>query len=479
MLFNRPAARRGFAQRFSKAAATDEAVRPDAKEPVTTGVQRGAHKVAFAGLWLFTLLLYLRPNELFPDLFGHFPIVRYTAIVTLLAYFASKLMRGERLMSWPIEMKALAMIVLLGVLFTPVAESPQDSLTMLLDTFLKVVTIFVLLINLIDSPERLRSIIRLVVVLGTIIGVAAIRSYLVGDFSVTDKGVGVRIAGLVGGIFGNPNDLATGLDLLLPLAIVLALTSRGLVRLLWLSCAALMFAGVIVTFSRGGFLGLLATGAVLLWKFGGRHRSIITAGVLLTFVLLVFTLPGQYGNRMRSIINIQQDPTGSAQARRELLVRAADLASRHLIFGVGMGNYHIYSLHEKAAHNSWLEISTELGLAGLLAYVVLIVAPIRSLRRIERETTERAEANDDERRQIHRLSVCLQAVLAAYIVCSTFGSIQYLWFLYYPVAYAVALRGIHAAWRQTVTHSTADETAGGRWRSRRNRQGERAVLMQV
>jgi hypothetical protein len=37
----------------------------------------------------------------------------------------------------------------------------------------------------------------------------------------------------------------------------------------------------------------------------------------------------------------------------------------------------------------------------------------------------------------------MQGVLFAYIVCSFFGSIEYQWFLYYPVAYAIALRRIH------------------------------------
>ena len=41
------------------------------------------------------------------------------------------------------------------------------------------------------------------------------------------------------------------------------------------------------------------------------------------------------------------------------------------------------------------------------------------------------------------MSVGLQATLAAYIVCSFFASIQYQWYLYYPVAYGVAMRRIY------------------------------------
>jgi hypothetical protein len=49
----------------------------------------------------------------------------------------------------------------------------------------------------------------------------------------------------------------------------------------------------------------------------------------------------------------------------------------------------------------------------------------------------------------------MQGVLFAYIVCSFFGSIQYQWFLYYPVAYAIVLRRIYGA--EQVDSVTAAE----------------------
>ena len=67
-----------------------------------------------------------------------------------------------------------------------------------------------------------------------------------------------------------------------------------------------------------------------------------------------------------------------------------------------MGNIHIYSIHEQVAHNSYLEISTELGGIGLIAYLVLIFAPLRSLRRNEREIlNSRAESQAPARGEKH------------------------------------------------------------------------------
>src|SRR5262249_19826621 len=236
--------------------------------------------------------------------------------------------------------------------------------------------------------------------------------------------------------------LATALDLLLPFAVVLTLVSKGGARLFYLGCAAVMAIGVLVTLSRGGFLGLIASGGVLLWKLGRGRRRETTLGVALVCGILFAVMPGGYGNRVATIFNNKQDQTGSAQERRELMKRAASVAIRRPVLGVGMGNFHIYSIREKAAHNAYLEIAAELGVTGLIAYLIVIFAPLRSLRRIERQTRDMRSKSE---REMYWLSVSIQAAFIAYMVCSFFASIQYLWYLYYTAAYAVALRQIHAA----------------------------------
>lgn len=409
----------------------------DPMHPRATIPLPGRHGAAFAGVYLFTLFLYARPNDLFPFL-GSFPLVKIIAISGMVIYITSKLSAGERLTVRSIELLMLLVIATMGMLLMPLAVSPQDSSDMLTDSFLKTVVIFTLMINLLDSRQRLLSIWKLVVVCGAMLGLGAIKSYAKGEFTMQ----GLRIEGLVGGIFGNPNDLATALDLLLPLAVVLAMLGKGAARLLYLFFAAVMTIGVMVTFSRGGFLGLLALSGVLLWKLGrGRRlKTLVLTGLVCGVLFAV--LPGGYGNRMATIFSIDEDKTGSAQERHALMELAASIAIRRPIIGIGMGNFHIYSYHEKEAHNAYLQIAAELGIIGLLAYLILIVAPLRSLARIEDRTVNAASGKD---REMYLLSIGLQAAFVAYIVCSFFSSIQYLWYLYYTAAYAVALRQIHAA----------------------------------
>jgi len=394
------------------------------------------------GLYLFTLLLYMRPNDIFPDELGTFPLVKIVAITTLVMYSASKLMRKQAMTFWPLELKCLLLMMAIGVFLIPLASNRQDSIDKLSDSLEKVAIIFVLIINLVDTRPRLIRMLDLLIICGAILAVAAIHSYTAGQYLVKDKGVGVRIAGIVGGIFGNPNDLATALDMLVPFSVIRALGSKGPLRVFYLTMSALMALAVVFTFSRGGFLGLVAAGGFMIWKLGRHNRAAIVLGSVILVSVVLLSVPNGYGARLGSILHIQNDATGSAQERQELMAKALNVAAHHPILGVGLGNFHIYSIHEKAAHNSYLETAAELGIVGFLAYLAIIFGPLKKLNVVQGRLRRRRLANtplSSADSEVYYLSVGLQATLVAYMVCSFFASIEYNWYLYYPAAFAIAL----------------------------------------
>ncbi len=405
------------------------------------------HSLAFAGLFVFTLLLYARPQEIFPHLFGELPLVKVIAIGTLLFYAVGKLRAGERFTIWPLEMMLLALIVLLGIAFVPIARAPQHSIELLTDTFFKVIIIFVLMVNLITTRRRLHSIMKLVVFCGVLIALITITNYLSGKLDVSHISKELSPT-LNGNTFDNTNELALTLDLLLPFAIVFAVTRKGVARLAYTACAAVIAMGAVITFSRGGFLGLIGMGCVLMWKLGrGRRTTTVLAVVLLLGVFAV-VMPSGYSERLFTIFNPSEDPTNSAQERQEILARGLDLAFHHPIAGVGMANFAEYSGNGKVAHNSYIEIAAELGWVGLFAYLTFLIAPFRLLKRIERSllASERLSGPDGaEWRELYYISVGLQAVMVAFLVCSFFASSQYFWHPYYIVGYSIALRRIYAA----------------------------------
>ncbi|HZG52238.1 MAG TPA: O-antigen ligase family protein, partial [Pyrinomonadaceae bacterium] len=250
---------------------------------------------------------------------------------------------------------------------------------------------------------------------------------------------GQRVAGVVGGMFGNANDMALHLVVMIPLAIGLLLSTRNLLaKPLYAAAAFLMVGGIIASFSRGAFLGLLGAGLVLAWKLGRRNRLLMIVMVAAFVVALVALAPGEYTDRLSTIGSVNRDH--SSASRRDLLVRSIIVAIYNPVFGVGIGNFHIVSIRELVSHNSYTQVAAEMGLAAAVIYTSFIVVPLRRLRVIEHATYATRRGS-----RIYYLSVALQASLIAFMIGSFFGSVAYQFSVYYLVGYAVALRRIYEA----------------------------------
>jgi hypothetical protein len=81
-----------------------------------------------------------------------------------------------------------------------------------------------------------------------------------------------------------------------------------------------------------------------------------------------------------------------------------------------------------------------MGLAALLFYALFLWTPLKSLRRITRETFDVRRTS-----RLYYLAAGIQASLVAYMVASFFASVAYYWNVYYLVGYAVCLRRLYEA----------------------------------
>lgn len=406
---------------------------------------RDPASLTFGLLYLLTILLYVDPKELLPVM-GRFPVAGIVAIIAPLTYAYGQFKLRRPIIAWTLEVRMVFVLLSLAVIFTPIAASWADSVNALQSLFIKSALILILVTGLIQTRARLRSIIRLSVICGTVPAILAIRNYA----------TGARLADVAQGIFSNPNDLALTLNLMIPLAVTMARISAKCARQFYIACALTMAAGVIMTFSRAGFITLVALSAVMIWKFGSGKRSRSSLAAMTAPIVLIIFLSGAYHTRLRSLLDQNNGASGSAQQRSEALKLGINLATRHSIIGLGMGNFQIHSvpesegasIGEKAAHNAYLEISAELSAIGLIAYLILILAPLLGLSPIERETRTISARKDLDARA---LSVGLQATLIGYLINSFFISCQYQWHIYFAAGLAVAWKKIYATERSYVT----------------------------
>jgi hypothetical protein len=406
----------------------------DPAYPWEQWVLRRGHTISFIGVFLFTFVLYFRPYELFEGLSWLRSSAFWIATATLLIFVPTQLGLENRITARPTEVNLLLVFQLIALLSIVFAISPGDGWDLYSGTFVKVAVMFIVMVNVVRTERRLKSLLWLALAVAIYLSWNAISDFRSGNLTVE----GYRIAGQIGGLFDNPNDLALYLATMIPIAVALTFSERGMKKLLYLFCAALMAGAITVTYSRSGSLGFFSGLAVLAWKLGRRNRLIVTVGSIIFITFFIALAPGNYGVRILSSFGLMPDASGSFSARNDLLVRSIWVALRHPLLGIGMGNFPIVSIHDKVSHNAYTQVAAEMGMLALVIYLMFMIIPLRRLRRIELETFQTGAHP-----RFFYLAVGIQASIVAYLVSSFFASVAYLWNIYYLVVYAVCLRRIY------------------------------------
>jgi len=179
------------------------------------------------------------------------------------------------------------------------------------------------------------------------------------------------------GLFPDPHMLAFYLGLTSPFALVMLFFEKHR-RGLWFAIYCLLAAVLLLTFSRGGYLGLLAGLMVFFifaWrKIKGKGKRFFVA--LCLFAAAMLLLAGwPVAMRLASSFNMQE---GSNMGRLNIWQDSWQVIKNNFIIGVGLGNYPLavdFSGNYRSSvtsHNLYLDIWAETGIFGLLAWLLLL-----------------------------------------------------------------------------------------------------------
>ncbi len=388
------------------------------------------HKITYIAVFVFTIVLYFRPYEMFPFLSGFKTMASWAALIAVLAYIVTQTIIFKPPTLLTIETKCILFIASWALLLMPLSRDVKQSWEVFSDPFVKVVVLFIIMANILRSLARIKGLMFLGIAIGAYLSYQAFELYRQGVFN-TD---GTRVSINFGGMFGNPNDLCIHLLIFIPISIAFGLCSRNLVaRLTFYFVGAFMTFAIILTSSRGGFLGLIAVSTMLIWKLGKGRR--FRAFLIGTFFLLCIAavIPSTFSSRMGTIFDPSEDPESSSGQRLENLERSVATTLRNPL-GVGLGNSKIFGVRNLETHNSYTQVSSELGWLAFGAYLTFLFYPLRRLSKLEADSLETGQRN-----WIYFLAVGTQAGLVGFMVSSFFGSVAYQWYVYYPVAYAIGL----------------------------------------
>jgi O-antigen ligase len=408
----------------------------------------------YLGLIAFTAVLLIRPQDQIPAL-TVLHLAEICAIVGIAPMLLHRLTR--RLPVFRVTPDTLGLIAFGGIILAtaPFSVWPGGAFGLFADFYVKILIVFVLMMNTLTTTRRIENITWLIVLCCGYVAARAVFDYARGINLVE----GSRIAGVSRGIFGNPNDLAMNMVTFLPAAAVVALSARfGAVRrAIAAAVVLLMLAAIVFTKSRSGFVGLAAM-VLTLTVLGGRVRPKFGLMALAAVLVAVPFAPASFWDRMGTIIDADRDRiefTGSREARRALLEEGLATMAAYPLTGVGAGQFQNYNPpgrreRWRETHNALLQVGAETGVLGLAVYAFLIARGAhagfwirRKLRRKKKSDAGdplRHVLSEHERRAMVEHSVAMSAGLVGWFVCALFASVAYNWTFYYVLALAVSAR---------------------------------------
>jgi len=248
-----------------------------------------------------------------------------------------------------------------------------------------------------------------------------------------------------GWVVGDPNYFAISVLPFLPIGFLLMQELRPMwQRWFCFGCLAITLAGLMLSASRGGSLGLLASCLFLIAKSKHRLRNLAVIGtLLLVFVVVSPTSP----------LHRWQNPTHgdqvSVDTRLALWRGGLRMVQANPILGVGLDNFKYVvmryirpedelptEMQQHVAHNSYVEIAAEMGVPALLVFLAILFCTTSSLEDVRRRTQDCGPA------LVNQVALGLQAGLIGAAVAIFFVSGHYEKLLWLAIFLSMCMQGL-------------------------------------
>lgn len=345
------------------------------------------------GLLVLVFLVYMRFSDVMVRSHGAPSILQPYILLVLVGIVARWVFRQELSRDWG---KVSALVIAYTVVifsslfyaadFTVAWETGLD--------FLKDGIITVILVILINRMEDFRKVIWTLLVVGVLLGTLSVYQGIFGlydndfwGFALTggvQNIIGDTEGNRVAGPIGDPNYYAQILLVIVPLSINrFANEKHWLLKMLAGWALIVCSLAIVYTYSRGA---VVAAVFMVIYTVIFRKPRItdMVLGVLLVVIILSF-MPANYMSRVATISdafgdqNIIREEVSFRGRASETIVAWLMFMDRP-VFGVGANNYPVYyqfysrslgldpRAEERQAHNLYLQIAAETGLAGIFVF---------------------------------------------------------------------------------------------------------------
>ena len=348
-----------------------------------------------AGVWVFVLMTH----GMLVYFFGEG--LQQLAMIVGLVVAPIMVLGGGGFRSDVAVVSAMAMFLLAVLLSFLTSGGGYESFYKLI-TYIKPLAVCFLVSGVVRYKAQLAILSRYLILAAVIGSIFNIYQQITGtqlNYNVWDKSLS-RAASLA----GDPNDTALLMLGTIPLVYFNIIQAKRLPeRVLYLSTAALIAIGIVLTGSRAGFLVLVLLMLGLMLHRPGAPRynlmnvpSIRNVALVTVFgIACLVAAPGYYWSRMETLVSGKEVGQSESLYDREfLLKRGFEIWCEHPVLGVGPGQFHfaVYGEnplarkgHEKkvVAHNMYIEFMVEFGLLGFTSFMAIVAIAFSRLRKLD------------------------------------------------------------------------------------------------
>lgn len=270
----------------------------------------------------------------------------------------------------------IALFVIAIIISTITSINVQGSFRDLAIHLVSLSFVFVIT-NTIKDKEDLNILLTTMVFTAVLVSLYGLYQYKVG-VEMEDKWLDVSnnsgITTRVFSVFGNPNILAEYLIMTTPISIALFWETKEMhKKFIFLLTSLLLMGTLVLTFSRGGWVGFAF--GILVFVLLVEKRLLLLL-IPLGLGAMRF-LPPTVVNRILSIGNFADS---SNNYRIKIWKITLDIIKDHKIAGVGFGyipfkqtfESYIRTMPAYHAHNTYLETMAEMGIPGLIVLIVFM-----------------------------------------------------------------------------------------------------------
>ncbi|WP_236182320.1 MULTISPECIES: O-antigen ligase family protein [Pseudomonas] len=215
--------------------------------------------------------------------------------------------------------------------------------------------------------------------------------------------------GRAAGLLEDPNAFALLIAFAIPMALLLVIRSPNLLhRLFWGGCCLLLLGGMTKTESRSGLVVLALSLVIGCWHYRAqlarirpRHLGFAMLGAAIVIPLAIYAMPAGYIARIQSLSVLSAGAKGhndeSLGRRASYIVVGSQMIRENPLLGSGPGTFPLhyattgyakaFSANRKVgdlyrrAHNTYLEIFSELGVPAGLMFVGMLGLGLYNLAR--------------------------------------------------------------------------------------------------